>query len=326
MTLILRKISRKFGRRIILNNLNLEVREGEILALLGPSGCGKSTTLRIIAGLERPDTGEILINGANMTHIPPVDRKIGMVFQNYALFPHLSVGENLSLGLNIRGVPNKQIQVRVSSILGLMKLDDHVNKLPAELSGGQRQRVALARALLRDPSIYLLDEPMSNLDAQLREDLRPELRSLITSENKPVVYVTHDQNEAMALANRIAILNNGVIEQIDTPQDIYKNPKTYFVASFIGSPKINTVNQSNEILSAVRPEDIYFSEEGLNCKVLAREWHGKNQIIILDCSKGILRMICDVDTKIPTNTKVSWDKDKVYRFNINTGKRSILTT
>ncbi|MFL0781517.1 MAG: ABC transporter ATP-binding protein, partial [Prochlorococcus sp.] len=214
MTLVLEKIGRRVGRNWIIRNLQLEVEDGECLALLGPSGCGKSSTLRLIAGLDQPDEGTISINGTNVTNVSPVERRIGMVFQSYALFPHLSVADNLCLGLRVRGASRPEQRKRVGDVLALMQLEDLAERRPSHLSGGQRQRVALARALLRDPLVYLLDEPMSNLDAQLKEELRPELRRLIMSGSQPVVYVTHDQHEAMAMAKKIAVLRDGQLEQV----------------------------------------------------------------------------------------------------------------
>ena len=187
MTLKIKNLGRKINKTWIIKNLTLQVNDSECLALLGPSGCGKSSTLRLVAGLDKPSQGKIFINEIDVTNISPVDRRIGMVFQSYALFPHLTVGSNLSLGLKVRGISLKEQTKRVTSVLSLMQIEHLSNRIPAELSGGQRQRVALARALLRDPLIYLLDEPMSNLDAQLREELRPELRNLILKGDQPVL-------------------------------------------------------------------------------------------------------------------------------------------
>jgi multiple sugar transport system ATP-binding protein len=199
MTLSLKAITKKFGGRTILHNLDLNVGDGECVALLGPSGCGKSTALRLIAGLDQPESGSISIDGTEMNNVPAEDRRVGMVFQSYALFPHLSVRENLELGLRMRGSHGAARDQRITTILEVLQLSHQAHQRPAQLSGGQRQRVALARALLRDPLVYLLDEPMSNLDAQLREELRPELKRLMLGGSQPVVYVTHDQQEAMAL-------------------------------------------------------------------------------------------------------------------------------
>ena len=231
MTLELQSVGRRFGENWILRQLDLSVNEGECVALLGASGCGKSTALRLIAGLDHPDAGQILIHGRRVDGIPARQRRIGMVFQSYALFPHLSVRNNLELGLKIRGLPVEERQNRISGMLDVVKLSTQADRLPAQLSGGQRQRVALARALLRDPLIYLLDEPMSNLDAQLRDELRPELKKLILNGPQPVIYVTHDQQEAMALADRIAVMRHGQIEQIGSPQELYDKPMTTYVAN-----------------------------------------------------------------------------------------------
>ena len=216
MTLQLRAINKRFGERQVLHQLDLDVANGECVALLGASGCGKSTALRVIAGLDHPDQGSIRINGAEMVDVPAERRRVGMVFQSYALFPHLNVWDNLELGLRMRGGSAAARDERIRSVLEVLQLSGQALQRPSQLSGGQRQRVALARALLRDPLVYLLDEPMSNLDAQLREDLRPQLRRLMIGGEQPVVYVTHDQQEAMALADRIAVMREGRIEQIGT--------------------------------------------------------------------------------------------------------------
>ena len=221
MTLQLRAINKRFGERQVLHHLDLDVAKGECVALLGASGCGKSTALRLIAGLDHPDQGSIRINDAEMVDVPAERRRVGMVFQSYALFPHLNVWENLELGLRMRGGSAGARDERIRSVLEVLQLSGQARQRPSQLSGGQRQRVALARALLRDPLVYLLDEPMSNLDAQLREDLRPQLRRLMIGGEQPVVYVTHDQQEAMALADRIAVMREGRIEQIGTPRELY---------------------------------------------------------------------------------------------------------
>lgn len=321
MSLILQDIGRRVGRKWILRHLQLEVANGECLALLGPSGCGKSTTLRLIAGLDLADEGSILIDGQDVSKVAAVDRRIGMVFQSYALFPHLTVAANLCLGLRVRGISAAEQQHRVASVLALMQLEEFADRRPAQLSGGQRQRVALARALLRDPLVYLLDEPMSNLDAQLREDLRPELRRLILNGNQPVVYVTHDQHEAMAMADRIAVLRDGQLEQIGTPQELYLKPSTIFVASFIGRPQINLLPAQSGIVTAIRPEDVHLSEEGISCRIIDIEWLGNSQLCLLDSPKGKLRMLCNSQIKIPENVKVKWSSEKEHHFNSESGDR-----
>ena len=314
-------IGKRFGDQWILRDLNLQVREGECVALLGPSGCGKSTALRLIAGLERQDEGSIELDGARLDTIPAERRRIAMVFQSYALFPHLSVRENLNLGLKIRGVAPAQRQQRINSVLDTVRLREMADRRPQQLSGGQRQRVALARALLRDPRVYLLDEPMSNLDAQLRDELRPELRQLILQGSQPVVYVTHDQQEAMALANRIAVLKGGRIEQIGTPEELYKTPASCFVASFIGRPQINLLNIDQQLTIGIRPEDLHFDPEGMPCRLISREWQGASQLLLLDSPRGALRMLCSGDAALGESLSVSWPTRAEHRFDASSGRR-----
>ena len=314
-------IGKRFGDQWILRDLNLQVREGECVALLGPSGCGKSTALRLIAGLERQDEGSIELDGARLDTIPAERRRIAMVFQSYALFPHLSVRENLNLGLKIRGVAPTQRQQRINSVLDTVRLKEMADRRPQQLSGGQRQRVALARALLRDPRVYLLDEPMSNLDAQLRDELRPELRQLILQGSQPVVYVTHDQQEAMALANRIAVLKAGRIEQIGTPEELYKTPASCFVASFIGRPQINLLNIDQQLTIGIRPEDLHFDVDGMPCRLISREWQGASQLLLLDSPRGALRMLCSGDAALGESLSVSWPTRAEHRFDASSGRR-----
>ena len=321
MSLSISNLGRQAGDRWILRHLDLSVMDGECLALVGPSGCGKSTTLRLIAGLDQPDEGSISIDGVDITHTPALERQVGMVFQSYALFPHLSVAANLELGLKIRGIPESERRQKVIHMLQLVQLEDRANQRPAQLSGGQRQRVALARALLRDPLIYLLDEPMSNLDAQLREDLRPELRRLVLNDRKPVVYVTHDQHEAMAIADRIAVLRHGCIEQIATPRDLYQSPATLFVAEFIGRPQINVLPVERGLIRAVRPEALYLHTDGLACQLLHREWLGSSQIWQLQSTQGPLRMLTRADEEIPETIRVRWSPSEEHCFHAESGQR-----
>jgi len=321
MSLELTNLGRHVDGRWILRQLSLSVEEGECLALVGPSGCGKSTTLRLIAGLDQPTEGRIVLDGVDVTRTPPIDRKVGMVFQSYALFPHLSVGANLELGLKVRGISPADRLKRVQEVLQLVQLEDQVTKKPGLLSGGQRQRVALARALLRDPLVYLLDEPMSNLDAQLREDLRPQLRRLVLRDRKPVVYVTHDQHEAMAMADRIAVLNKGRIEQVARPKQLYQKPQTLFVAQFIGRPQINVLPVSEGVIRAIRPECLAITPQGLSCRVQHREWLGSSQILTLESDLGLLRMLTSADQSVPEALSVGWAQQDEHRFDSATGDR-----
>ena len=321
MTLQIQILGRSVGQHWIVRHLNLHVEDGECVALVGPSGCGKSSTLRLIAGLDPVSEGEIILNEANVTHSSAAKRAVGMVFQSYALLPHLSVFANLELGLRVRGVRPFDRQQRIQAMLELVQLQDRANVLPAELSGGQRQRVALARALLRDPDVYLLDEPMSNLDAQLREELRPELRRLVLDRQKPVIHVTHDQHEAMAIADRIAVLHSGKIQQVATPEDLYHHPETLFIAKFIGRPQINCLRPKNGVICAVRPESLFFAKEGLPCKITAREWLGSSQLLYLDSPEGFLRLSCSTAVDIPEAPHVSWDVSDEHHFALESGHR-----
>ena len=321
MSLQLTNLGRHVDGLWILRQLSLSVEEGECLALVGPSGCGKSTTLRLIAGLDQPTEGRIVLDGVDVTRTPPIDRKVGMVFQSYALFPHLSVGANLELGLKVRGISPADRLKRVQEVLQLVQLEDQVTKKPGLLSGGQRQRVALARALLRDPLVYLLDEPMSNLDAQLREDLRPQLRRLVLLDRKPVVYVTHDQHEAMAMADRIAVLNKGRIEQVASPKQLYQKPQTLFVAQFIGRPQINVLPVSEGVIRAIRPECLAITPQGLRCRVQHREWLGSSQILTLESDLGLLRMLTSAEQTVSEVLSVGWAQQDEHRFDSATGDR-----
>jgi len=219
---------------IAVHNVNLDIEKGELVTLLGPSGCGKTTTLRMIAGFEFPTTGNIILDGQAINSLPPHKRDMSMVFQSYAIFPHLNVFENIAYGLHVHRVPKAAIQERVDKVLDLVHLQGYGDRAPTQLSGGQQQRVALARALVMEPKVLLMDEPLSNLDAKLREEMRTEIRRIQKELNITSVYVTHDQIEAMTLSDRIVVMNQGLIEQIGTPVEIYRFPNSRFVADFIG--------------------------------------------------------------------------------------------
>ena len=235
----IRELSLSFGTFPVLKKLDLAIERGEFLVLLGPSGCGKSTLLNCVAGLLEITDGEIWINGRNVTWEEPKDRGIGMVFQSYALYPQMTVEKNLSFGLRVAGVPKGEIARRVARAAAILQIEPLLKRRPAELSGGQRQRVAIGRALVRDVDVFLFDEPLSNLDAKLRSELRVEIKRLHQKLHNTMIYVTHDQIEAMTLADRIAIMRGGVIQQLDAPQAIYNRPANRFVAGFIGSPAMN---------------------------------------------------------------------------------------
>ncbi len=247
-------VYKRYGDVTAVSDLNLEIGDGEFMVLVGPSGCGKTTSLRMIAGLEEISEGELRIGDKVVNDVAPKDRDIAMVFQSYALYPHMSVRDNLAFGLKLRKVPKADIEKRISEAAGILQLERLLDRKPKELSGGQRQRVALGRAIVREPAVFLMDEPLSNLDAKLRVQTRAEIARLHQRLGTTMVYVTHDQVEAMTMGQRIAVMSEGLLQQVGTPQDLYDNPKNRFVAGFIGSPAMNFVeipaNQSaNELRS-----------------------------------------------------------------------------
>ncbi|HET7848904.1 MAG TPA: sn-glycerol-3-phosphate ABC transporter ATP-binding protein UgpC [Pseudolabrys sp.] len=237
----LNNVVKRFDDVLAVNNVNLDIPNHEFVVLVGPSGCGKSTTLRMIAGLEEITSGEIAIGGEVVNDLPPKDRDIAMVFQNYALYPHMTVAENMSFGLKLRKIPKAEIKERVEIAARILDITELLARRPKQLSGGQRQRVAMGRAIVRKPKVFLFDEPLSNLDAKLRVQMRTEIKRVHQKVKTTTVYVTHDQVEAMTLADRVVVMNAGKIEQIGTPNELYHQPKTRFVAGFIGSPAMNFI-------------------------------------------------------------------------------------
>ncbi len=235
----LTEVRKSYGDSEVIHGVNVDITDGEFIVIVGPSGCGKSTLLRMIAGLETVSAGEIRIDGTVVNELEPKDRNIAMVFQNYALYPHMSVYDNMAYGLKISGTAKDQIKSRIAEISGMLQLTEYLGRKPGALSGGQRQRVAMGRALVRNPAVFLLDEPLSNLDAKLRVQMRLEIRELQQKVAITALYVTHDQVEAMTLADRLIVMNAGVAEQFDTPLAVYQRPATTFVAGFIGSPAMN---------------------------------------------------------------------------------------
>src|SRR5438034_6813920 len=235
----LRKIVKSFGIVEAVRGIDLDIADKEFVVLVGPSGCGKTTTLRMIAGLEDITDGEILIGGDVVNDVPPKDRDIAMVFQNYALYPHMTVHENMSFGLRLKKLPKDEIARRVAAVAGILGIGELLDRKPKQLSGVQRQRVAMGRAIVRNPKVFLFDEPLSNLDAKLRVHMRTEIKKVHQKVKTTTVYVTHDQVEAMTLADRVVVMNDGRIEQVGRPHDLYHMPKTRFVAGFIGSPAMN---------------------------------------------------------------------------------------
>ena len=263
---ILNNVKKQYDKKVILDDINLEINDKEFLVLVGESGCGKSTLLRMIAGLENISSGEIIIDDTVVNDIHPKDRDIAFVFQSYALYPHMSVRENIEFGLKMRKTPKEKIKEKVEEAAKILNLTEYLDRKPKQLSGGQRQRVALGRAIVRNPKVFLMDEPLSNLDAKLRVQMRTEIKKLHEKLQTTFIYVTHDQTEALTMGDRIVILNDGKIQQVDTPQEIYNNPKNMFVAGFIGSLPMNFINagifgQDENIIFGVRPEKMFSTRE-----------------------------------------------------------------
>jgi multiple sugar transport system ATP-binding protein len=260
----LESVTKKFGAVVAVDDVNLNVKDGEFLVLLGPSGCGKTTTLRLIAGLEELTSGNIYIGNKIVNDVPPKDRNIAMVFQSYALYPHMNVYQNISFGLTMRRVPKDVIDKKVKDVATMLGLETLLARKPKELSGGQRQRVALARAIVRDPQVFLMDEPLSNLDAKLRVQTRGELIRLHERLGVTTIYVTHDQTEAMTLGDRVVVMNKGLIQQIGTPKDVFDKPVNKFVAGFIGTPPMNFI----DVEVVEEGSDIYLKSKDIEIKLL----------------------------------------------------------
>src|SRR5476649_429694 len=249
----IRKLNKKFDTTHVVKDVDLEIRDKELVVLVGPSGCGKTTTLRMVAGLEAITSGEICIDDTVVNDVPPMDRDIAMVFQNYALYPHMSVAGNMAFGLKMRKFAKDEIERRIKRAADILDIGELLQRKPRQLSGGQRQRVALGRAIVRDPKVFLFDEPLSNLDAKLRVQMRTEIKKVHQKVRTTTVYVTHDQVEAMTLADRVVVMNAGLIEQVGTPNDLYHSPATKFVAGFIGSPAMNFIpTQLEQAAGALR--------------------------------------------------------------------------
>jgi multiple sugar transport system ATP-binding protein len=322
-SLKLEQIRKSFGKVDVLKGIDLDVVDGEFVVFVGPSGCGKSTLLRIIAGLEDLTSGNVLIDGRKVDGVPPARRGIAMVFQTYALYPHLSVRNNLSLGLKQAGTPAEEIDRRIKASSAMLSLEPYLERRPAELSGGQRQRVAIGRALVREPKLFLFDEPLSNLYAALRVNTRLEIAQLHRRLAATMIYVTHDQVEAMTLADKIVVLNAGRIEQIGSPMDLYRSPANVFVAGFIGSPKMNFIDGARLGDSAatvgVRPEHLTVDAASGTWKgtVIHAEHLGADTNLYLDTEKaGLLtvRLFGEVKAEPGATIFATPEPGRIYRF------------
>ena len=255
--IVIKDLEKSFGKNKVINNFNINIVDGEFIVLVGPSGCGKSTLLRMISGLENIDQGEIYLDSKLINNLIPSKREIAMVFQSYALYPHMNVFENMSFGLKMEKISKNEIYEKVNSAAATLQIQDLLDRKPKQLSGGQRQRVAIGRAITRNPKVFLFDEPLSNLDAALRSDMRVEISKLHKKLNSNIIYVTHDQIEAMTLADRIVVLDKGNIEQFGTPDEIYNDPNNIFVAEFIGSPKMNIIKINKEQIINLNTLDLF---------------------------------------------------------------------
>lgn len=315
--IVIKGVAKRFGGFTALHSVDLTIADQEFMVLLGASGCGKTTLLRIIAGLETPSEGEVWIGGRRVDHLPPRERGIAMVFQNYAVFPHLTVFENIAFGLRMAKRPQSEVTRRVARTAELMHIEQLLKRYSGELSGGQRQRVAVARALAMEPDVILMDEPLSNLDALLRLEMRAELKGVLAESRTTTIYVTHDQVEAMSLADRISVMNGGYIVQADRPTEVYRNPAARFVGSFIGNPPMNFLparkdehgrwHVAGQIFDgplaqvaefAIRPEDLHPSPDGLHAEVRVVEPLGPHLLITAQVAGQPFRAILESDAHI----------------------------
>src|SRR3954470_1563549 len=332
------KITKRFGRVKAVDDVSFRAEKGKFVVLLGPSGCGKSTLLRLIAGLEQPTEGKILIDGEDVTAFSPDRRRLSMVFQSYALFPHLTVAENIVFGLKVRGVGASEREERLKRVAEVVGLHERMDHKPSQLSGGQRQRVALARAIVAENPICLMDEPLSNLDAQLRHEMRVEIRALQQRLGMTVVYVTHDQVEAMSMADHVVLLRDGKIEQEGTPGELYAKPATTFVAKFIGTPPMNLISLENSdggavirgtegpavargrgqgLVLGIRPEHIRIvTEGGVHGAVISAEYHGADTVVTARVGEEAVLVRAPGQVALPAGAPVrlGWGYDAMHMF------------
>jgi ABC-type sugar transport systems, ATPase components len=313
--IVIKNVAKRFGGFTALHSIDLTISDQEFMVLLGASGCGKTTLLRIIAGLETPSQGEVWIGGRRVDHLPPRERGISMVFQNYAVFPHLTVFENIAFGLRMKKLPQQEVERRVNRTAELMHIEQLLKRYSGQLSGGQRQRVAVARALAMEPDVILMDEPLSNLDALLRLEMRAELKGVLAESKTTTIYVTHDQVEAMSLADRISVMNGGKIVQAASPVEVYRNPAARFVGSFIGNPPMNFLPAKrgtdgqwqvagialpgpaagDSLEFAIRPEDLAIAPEGFTATVRVVEPLGAHTLVTTDVEGKLFRAVLDSD-------------------------------
>lgn len=343
-------IAKRFAHKDIIKKIDLKIHDGEFLIVVGPSGCGKTTLLRIIAGLEAPSSGDIYINDCEVTHVEPDARDISMVFQDYALYPHMNVYDNISFGLRVRKTAQMEIHKKVQKVAGLLGLEEYLKAYPRELSGGQRQRVALGRAIVRQPQVFLMDEPLSNLDAKLRLKMRSELVKLHKKLRTTIIYVTHDQVEAMTMGSRIVVMNHGVLQQVGTPQELYDQPANIFVAGFLGTPPMNFIHGTVEgtpgkqcfhygkqqvalpadigvvpkkIVMGVRPECIKVDVQGLWCFIVDYiEALGAESLVygtLADDTELVFRVSGRCELEAGQTVQLTFSSEKLRWFDSDSG-------
>lgn len=345
----LRNVAKSFGKVNVLNDISFSIEDGEFVVLVGPSGCGKSTLLRMIAGLEDITAGEVVIAGNVANRVPAKQRDLAMVFQSYALYPHMKVADNMSFSLKLAHVPKAEIKERVAVAADILGLTELLGRVPRELSGGQRQRVAMGRAIVRNPQAFLFDEPLSNLDAKLRVKMRSEIKKLHKRLGKTMIYVTHDQTEAMTMADKIVVLHGGGIAQMGSPLEIYRNPNSAFVAGFIGSPEINllpvivvdetrvalaagvhlplgkdvSLEAGRSVTYAIRPQHITIGKTGIEARVMVVEPTGEEQNLTLSLAGHEITVVATDGTAytVGETVLISIPSDKVLLFEPKTGSR-----
>ena len=349
-------VGKRVGSNTILNSINLSIKKGEFMAVVGPSGCGKSTLLRLIAGLDEVSSGSILINGQCVNDLPAAKRDMAMVFQNYALYPHMTVYDNMAYGLKMRRFSKQEILKRVSDAAKLLQLTPYLQRKPQALSGGQKQRVAMGRAIVRSPAVFLFDEPLSNLDAKLRTEMRHEIKKLHQELNTTSLYVTHDQTEAMTMAERVLVLNHGLVEQVGTPQELYQKPNTLFVAGFTGHypinflsgrfdkvrhnistdvgviypapPEFKNLSDNCKVILAIRPEHVQFSSksssQAIELKLEFVDDMGADKLIQARCTKNNERLNLRIPADNPLSDELFYVElplMKLHFFEQNSGRR-----
>ncbi len=347
----IRDVRKSFGSVEVIHGVSVDIEDGEFVILVGPSGCGKSTLLRMIAGLEQISQGDILISDRVVNNVPPKERDIAMVFQNYALYPHMTVAENMGFSLKLRRTERRVIEERVGKAADILGLRPYLSRYPRQLSGGQRQRVAMGRAIVRDPQVFLFDEPLSNLDAKLRVAMRTEIKELHQRLGTTTVYVTHDQIEAMTMADKIVVMHDGVVEQIGAPLDLYDRPRNLFVAGFIGSPAMNFLNgkvvrdsgawfetasgrrlplspdtaarDGQKVVYGIRPENLHASDEGTEAEVVVVEPTGAEvQVFAHLDGQDITAVLRErLLLKPGTTVRLAPDMSQVHLFDAQTGER-----